>query len=321
MDPIVGGGIAAGANIVTGIMNAQTSAQNTQAQIANQQQMMQSTQNYNAAEAQKAREFNASQSQISRDYETEMSNSAYQRSRADMIKAGLNPILAAGAGGSSTPGGAQASGPSASTSTPSAPTPQNTNPLAMLGKAAESAMTSAVQARQIDLLAQEVASKRSEEQKTKAETTYVQGPQTAESQARTKESGARTAYISGPQTAETQEKTRLAEAHGNLAHSQELVNQNVASQMGLTMSEYHNRKDAAEYIRQMPDWLKRIMVQGSWTAQKGTDITNFLGSATSAAFPWANKFMRGAAPYSKFEQSDRTMRPGGQRDTSETWWQ
>lgn len=71
---------------------------------------------FNSAEAEKARLFNAAEAQKQRDYETMMSNSAYQRSVSDMEAAGINPIMAASAGGAGSPAGAAAQGEAAHSS-------------------------------------------------------------------------------------------------------------------------------------------------------------------------------------------------------------
>lgn len=63
----------------------------------------------NAKNVASSNAFNASEAEKSRSYQTEMSNTAYQRSMADMSKAGLNPMLAYMKGGASTPSGGQAS--------------------------------------------------------------------------------------------------------------------------------------------------------------------------------------------------------------------
>lgn len=63
---------------------------------------------YNNYVLNKQNSYNKAEAEAQRNYETQMSNTAYQRQAADMAAAGLNPHLAGGQGGSSTPTGVAA---------------------------------------------------------------------------------------------------------------------------------------------------------------------------------------------------------------------
>lgn len=70
----------------------------------------------NETNVQIARETTAASQAMAREqmgFQAQMSNTAYQRSRADMEKAGLNPMLMASQGGASTPQGASGNATSA----------------------------------------------------------------------------------------------------------------------------------------------------------------------------------------------------------------
>lgn len=87
--------------------NAATQASINAAAIANEAQMQ---------AWREAAEFNAREAKKARDWQERMSNSVYQRTVKDMIAAGINPVLAAGAGlGTASVGG----GTSASVGVPS----------------------------------------------------------------------------------------------------------------------------------------------------------------------------------------------------------
>ena len=90
----------------------------TLGQIATDVGMAEYGNRQNFREASNARDFSASMAREQMSFQKEMSNTAYQRSMADMKTAGLNPMLAFSQGGASSPSGASGSVPTATAQIP-----------------------------------------------------------------------------------------------------------------------------------------------------------------------------------------------------------
>lgn len=142
MNPLLAGLMSGASSLIGNIFSANTSAQNTQAQIQAQQGMLQETEQFNAGQVQQQEQF-----------QQQMSSTAYQRASADMQKAGLNPMMMFGSGGAAS----SPSGGAASVGTPSVPMPQTRSPVAGIGEAITTGLTAAVTGKSMDKMADEMA--------------------------------------------------------------------------------------------------------------------------------------------------------------------
>jgi hypothetical protein len=123
--------VGAGASIFGDLMS-QSGQQDTNAM------QMQIMQQQNA--------FNAQQAQINRDWETDLSNTQMQRRVTDLRAAGLNPLLAIGQGGASSP----MMGPASAAQSANVQNPSGS--FGQLGQQATSALQLGQQAAQVSLL-------------------------------------------------------------------------------------------------------------------------------------------------------------------------
>lgn len=168
MLPLLGGLISGGLGLIGNIFSSNTSAENTQANIAMQNQ----TNQMSAEQAAINRNFQSDQAGINRTFQENMSSSAFQRASADMQRAGLNPAMMFGsAGAASTPGGAQASGSQASFGTARS---ELRSPFQDLGRVAESAVSTAINYKTYEKMTQEIANLRAEEAVKKAEEPFIE---------------------------------------------------------------------------------------------------------------------------------------------------
>lgn len=250
MDPVTIGLITGGANLLGSMFSSNTSANNTQQQIQAQQQMQQSSEAFNAAEAEKSRSFSADQAEIQRSYQTTMSNSAYQRASADMRAAGLNPMMMFGSGSAaSSPSGSMPSNATASTSTPTVPTSQRTSALAGLGDAVSRGLSSAINVKQVDKMSEEIANLQTERLKIAAE-------------------------------AKTESERPEA------VRASTVKTRNEAEQLAALYPVYSQQGRTAKSLESIPSWLRTAIDVGGYSGEKVSKglepLTDLVSSASRA---------------------------------------
>lgn len=172
-----------------------------------------------------------------RNWQTQMSNTAYQRATSDMEAAGLNPMMMFGSGSSA--------------STPSAPlahvdAPQYKSPMENMGSMVNNIVSSAVAAKTMDKMTEEIANLKTTEAKSEADT--------AVSKAMEENVRART----GTQYQETARTRAAAEIADNLAIT-------------------------ARHEAEMPNWLRKSIDQLAYGGGKASEALSPLNNILSGA--------------------------------------
>lgn len=249
MWPILGGLITGGMGLLGSMFSSDTSAQNTQANIQAQQQAQAGTQQFNAAEAAKSRDFTGALVNQQQAFQQEMSGTAYQRASADMTKAGLNPAMMFGSGSAaSTPSGASGPSATASSSTPNMALSNNRSPFQDLGRIANDAVSTAVQAKGFDKMTDEIANLQETRKLITAQTE------------------ARTAEASKTRQEEATEKY-TTDVEGSRA---------LKERYGLSGAQFSAK--SFQDLLAMPDWLRESAVRSGWLGKEVRDATSAAGN-------------------------------------------
>lgn len=165
MLPLLGGLISGGASLLGGLFSSNTSRDNTNANIAMQNQTNQ---------------MSVAENQKNRDFQQQMSNTAYQRASADMTEAGLNPMMMFGSGSA-------ASSPSGGTPSLGTAKSENTSALGGMGDAVAKAVSSAVQYKTMDKMSDEMANLEAENYRIRAATENIHATTATEKERRNTE--------------------------------------------------------------------------------------------------------------------------------------
>ncbi|QCQ84838.1 DNA pilot protein [Blackfly microvirus SF02] len=255
MDPLTIGLITGGFGLLGNMFSSNTSAQNTQANIAMQQQ----TNQMNVQEAQK-----------NRDFQQQMSSTAYQRSSADMQAAGLNPAMMFGSGSAaSTPGG--------SVPTLQSPKSEKTSPLGNLGEVANKAVSSAVAMKSMDKMSEEIANLETEraliEARRKSEEkrpalveaqTKSEEKRPAQVEAQTKTEEKRPALVEAQTKSEEKRPEQISEETKNIEIARKL------KEYGMNRALFESK--SAKDLLDIPDSSRKTLGVTSWGMQKLSDI-------------------------------------------------